>query len=508
MILPMPARGTAIAVFAVAILAIIAATISVARGVEADPDLHWQTWAGRRIIEQHAIPRQDDLSFTAAGRPWIYHSWLSAVVLGGAYKLAGGAGLAIYRLVVFAAIGAALLRLLLNRCGHLLVSTVGLLIAAPFLGVFINVRGHAFTWLLVAIVILIFDAVRPGRSWPLWLLPPLMAVWVNLHGGFVLGLIVITAAVVETLCGLNCTADPALRRRRGLLTTILLLTWTATLANPWGTQLYAYVWREGWAPHYSISEWQPISRSQVPYYAVCVAAASLAALVTRRARPLDLTVFVLLAAETLRHARFFPALVIASELVFASAIGTTWRQSTTAGPLAILARPWLAAAACLLALVPVAARWLRDPPHLRVTLSPSRFPIDACRFIQSQRIGPNLANDYNWGGYAIWHLHPNQRVAIDGRYLTVYPVDFVERYLRAYTDGTLPQFLAPHPVDAWLVESDGPTAAALRRDSSWREIYRDRLAAVFESSAAARAHGRSDTRMGPDQVPTIPACFP
>src|SRR5262245_44647912 len=100
----MPRCGRNSAMLAVATLAVGSSVIPITRDITADPDLYWHVWAGQRIIEQRSIPRQDSLTFTAAGRPWVYHSWLGAVALGGLYEFAGGTGLAVYRLVMFAAV--------------------------------------------------------------------------------------------------------------------------------------------------------------------------------------------------------------------------------------------------------------------------------------------------------------------------------------------------------------------------------------------------------------------
>jgi hypothetical protein len=97
---------------------------------------------------------------------------------------------------------------------------------------------------------------------------------------------------------------------------------------------------------------------------------------------------------------------------------------------------------------------------------------------------------------------------MDGRHITVYPVDFVEQYLTAYDDGTLPQLLAAFRVDAWLVGSDGPTPAALRRDPNWQEVYRDARAAIFVPAAVAQARGLTRPVLGPDVIDETALRFP
>jgi len=56
-------------------------------------DLWWHLKAGELIVQTGRVPRCDPFSFTAAGRPWTYHSWLAGVVLYLVHAAGGAAGL-------------------------------------------------------------------------------------------------------------------------------------------------------------------------------------------------------------------------------------------------------------------------------------------------------------------------------------------------------------------------------------------------------------------------------
>ena len=78
---------------------------------------------------------------------------------------------------------------------------------------------------------------RDGQRWRLWCFPPVMALWVNLHGGFFGGLILLGTAVGVTWL---------FPRNRGLvrpryLTLALAASCLATLCTPWGLQLYSHI---------------------------------------------------------------------------------------------------------------------------------------------------------------------------------------------------------------------------------------------------------------------------
>src|SRR4029450_11039864 len=48
---------------------------------------------------------------------------------------------------------------------------------------FFDIRPHIATLLFVAVILLLHD-----RTWAPWLWPPLIALWANVHGGFVFGI--------------------------------------------------------------------------------------------------------------------------------------------------------------------------------------------------------------------------------------------------------------------------------------------------------------------------------
>ena len=60
-------------------------------------DLWWHLKAGALVLQERAVPTADPFSFTAAGRPWVYHSWLSGVILTLVWRAGDVAGLTLLR---------------------------------------------------------------------------------------------------------------------------------------------------------------------------------------------------------------------------------------------------------------------------------------------------------------------------------------------------------------------------------------------------------------------------
>ncbi len=220
-----------------------------------DPDLWWHLRTGQWIVDTGHVPHSDPFSFTRAGHTWVAHEWLSEVVF---YELWKHGGAAV--LIVFSAIiTTAGFMLLYWRCpvrGHwaAAVITLGALVAAPAWGV----RPQMFTFTLASLLLWLLER---GENRPrlLFWIPPLFLLWLNLHGGFALGPVLLLAygagVILETAFGNTPwpEARPILLRVSLLLVACLLLV----PLNPSGTQLYRYPFdtlRSPWMRAF-IGEW-------------------------------------------------------------------------------------------------------------------------------------------------------------------------------------------------------------------------------------------------------------
>ena len=158
-----------------------------------DPDYWWHLRAGQLIVDNGAVPTTDPFSFTAEGKPWVAHEWLSEVVIYGVQS-AGGYGLA---LLLFAAIALGTLLLTYRASLWLGASRKAAVLLFVWAGVmtvpYWTVRPQVFTWFLFAAFITVCLQHRAGEKNRLWLLPPLMVLWANLHLGYAFGLAVLGA---------------------------------------------------------------------------------------------------------------------------------------------------------------------------------------------------------------------------------------------------------------------------------------------------------------------------
>jgi hypothetical protein len=171
----------------------ILAVFTMAVRVSVDSDTWWHLRAGKTILDQGAILDHDLFSLTRQGESWEYPGWLAEIAIYGAFNLFGFPGL---NLLTALAVTAAFIMLWFALEGRLLLRSAVLLLAAITSAVFWSARPQIFSLTLSAAYLLILEREQRSAGRLLWLLPPLMALWVNLHGGFAIGFILIALYLI------------------------------------------------------------------------------------------------------------------------------------------------------------------------------------------------------------------------------------------------------------------------------------------------------------------------
>jgi len=254
----------------VALLGLLAFTALSVR-LLGDAGIGWHIRTGQMILATHAVPRVDPFSTTSsslsAGPPWYAWEWLYDVIAGWLDAAAGLNGVVLFTALIIAGLFAWTFRLLLRRGTNVLVALVLMLLAASAAMIHFQARPHVVSWLFTAVWFWILESAekRAGphsdsylgdsdsqRSWPLWVLPLLMVVWVNLHGGFLIGFALLAiywiGAVWQWFGIKGDRFEDVLRkiragRRIRALAVAGIVSAAATLVNPYGYKLHIHIYR-------------------------------------------------------------------------------------------------------------------------------------------------------------------------------------------------------------------------------------------------------------------------
>jgi hypothetical protein len=458
-----------------------------------DPDFWWHLRAGQHIFETGMVPHTDIFSFTFAGREWVAHEWLSELLIYVMFRWLGWGGL----VVSFALLVTAAFAISYAQCerqtDNPVISWAAVMLGAAATAPVWGVRPQMFSLLLATLYLTILGSYlrQKGRRL-LWLLPPLMLLWVNLHAGYVLGLVLITLAICgATLDGLFENGPRAeIWRRVAPLALILIACVLVVPLNPNGVRMFSYPFETlaSSAMHEHIEEWFSPNFHQtrfLPLAALMFATFVMLALSPKRARLSELLMLSATGYAVLRSGRHLPIFVFAAVPLLAEH-ASLWLGSRRFVPSLSGAperTPSTRQAVLRVALVCVALLIgmlnVRQVVARQATTEAERFPASAVEFIRAENPPGAIFNWYDWGGYLIWKLYPERRVYIDGR-ADVYGDAFIEEFLRASKgEGDWREPLSRFDVRTVIVKPDSPLASLLLKEEGWSKAFEDGQAVVL-----------------------------
>lgn len=461
-----------------------------------DPDLWGHVRFGLDIIEARGIVRTDPYSYLSEPGTWINHEWLAEVIMAAAWRALGARGLVLLKVVVSLAALAAVYRAARVTGAGVVGASVSTLVGGVLLRArgLVTVRPHMFTILGFALVLLVLVCYERRRRPRLLLsLPPLFAVWVNMHGGFLAGLACLLIWAAARALGSiprrspRDGAQPAVAIELGCCVLCIL----ATLANPYGLQHWAFLLRTATVPRPEITEWRSIADHLSVMVFYLMAAASGAYLLYRASRPRStgLTVlYAVLALAPLVAVRHIDLMALALAVV-ALPRARAWRRleqavGGTAPRPAVGYLPWLLP----LGLVTIAVLRLSsvrlEPPAGR------QLPAGAVAWLGEHVAEANLVTPFNWGEYVLWHLGPDIKVSMDGRRETVYAEEIYQQYLAfSHGRGRWDELIDAYPTDLVLTTVGSPGDNLMALKPGWVSVYEDELSAIYAPASSALSSG-------------------
>ena len=498
-------------------LALFIPVFAVLSATAADPDLWGHVRFGSDIVAARAIPEYDAYSFTS-DRVWVNHEWLSEVIFYAAYAAGGNTGLIALRLAILA-----LTLLIIARAldrAELPAIARDLLLVFAVVGTMATtgtVRPQlfsllAFTWLLWRLR----ESERCG--WHALLLVPLvMAIWANLHGGWLVGLGALGLWTMATIARRGSSANSNAPSRPQLVA-ILAASAFATALNPYGAGLWRFLGETVSVTRADIVEWRPITTAPPAEIGIWIVTCVAAALAIAKARqrlvsPGAFAVVMLLALGSLRVRRLDAFLVLAVVILAGPALVAAFGRRARglkppryAGPVERTlqrARPpaWVIVALVLAAVI-VDGRMRPSGRFGCIDTSDPRLPDgQAAAFIRANAVSGRMLTWFDWGEYAIWHFSPRVQVSMDGRRETVYSDSLIRAHLGFYFDdpGGLVLVKQLNPGYIWL-PADLPAVRVLEAEG-WRRVFGGQRSVLFQRSGSGRQTATQ---------PTAPVnrCFP
>ena len=458
----------------------------------ADGDTGYHIRTGEYIIQNWTVPTHDLFSYLAPPPAWTAHEWLSEVIMAVIYRASGLTGIVICFSFFLAVTHVWLYRSLKNTCRDIVLVIGITAVAVATSSTHWLARPHIFSLALTLVWYQALDDYQVSHRNTLIYLPPLMLLWVNLHGGFVIGLLLLVIYAcgnfLRALTAPPSIAEQSFAKGKQLALSAVLCT-AVTAINPQGYDILLYPFKvtadrvlmDGVAEFLS-----PNFHQALPFkYMLLILIASLA---WSRARlhPIEVGLIVLftyMALYSVRYVSLFAIIVSRPLLRMLESVFSRMppqflhvykrRLHNLAALEASMSHyVWPAIAVSMtVALAHVGI--------IHFEFSKTRFPVAAVEFLKREAITGNIFNLDEFGDYMIFAAWPQYRVFIDGR-SDMYGASRIKDY-RKIADGQ-PEWqetIDKYDISWVFFDPRSPIAAILKSQNNWSLIYSDEVASIF-----------------------------
>lgn len=480
-----------------------------------DAGIGWHIRAGQEILATHTIPRVDSFSSTMGGKPWFAWEWLYDLLVGQLEASLGLNGVVWFTAIVIAAVFSWTYRLLILRGTNVLVALVLVLLAVSASMIHFLARPHVVSWLFALAWFWILESSerewfdgrdRQNSGW-LWALPLLMLVWVNMHGGFLVGFVLLgifwAGAMWNWFRAKQIRIEElfpriAAGKRARALAGAGLLSLAASLVNPFGWRLHAHIYsylsNRFLMDH--IDEFRsPDFHGVAQRCFLILLLITLAALVARgrQLRMSEIMTVLFAVYSGLYASRNIPVSSVLLVMVVGTRLspvlsqpspGPGFFQRMAAVESALRGHVWPILIVVLTFWIAGAGGKLASSLGMDAHFDAKRMPVEAVNYLKNHEIkGPVLSPDY-WGGYLIYRLYPATRVVVDDRH-DLYGEQFFKSYLKMIRgEPEFEEFLAGRDIGCILLPREAPLATILLESRRWRAIYVDDTAITLVGTSA------------------------
>lgn len=446
-----------------------------------DPDMWWHLKTGEIIWATHSIPTTDLFSYTTNHHAWVPHEWLSQIVMYGAYRWAGYSGLMLWLCVFTALLLIASYILCSLYSGNSKTAFIGALTVWFFATVGLAVRPQVIGYLFLIVELLLVQLARTRSPRWFYCLPPLFAVWVNCHGSFFLGILILGVLLFCSFfnfeVGLLASKRWDRPQRRALIVA-LMISIAALVLNPDGVNQLLYPLKV--MAHLplnlsQVDEWKPLELTSERGFGLLIVMASIFLIPIVRRSELLWHELLLLAVGTdlaIGHQRMLFVFGILAAPILSRLIAPLWDNYDAERDLPV--------ANGVLILLSVALIFISFPSRANLTRQvDENNPVKAVEFIKAHHLSGNMLNAYRYGGYLIWAA-PEHPVFVDGRGDVFEWVGVLDDFGRWALIETNPNDLLNRwNISFCLLEKNSLIAHVMPLLPGWKLVYSDNLSVIF-----------------------------
>ena len=473
-------------------------SISQGMGLLGDCDTGYHIRAGEWILAHHSVPHHDMFSFLSPPLPWTAHEWLSEIIMALIHRAFGLTGLVIFFSGILALVSLLLFRMLRKEGNNIILAVFMVLLATVSSQIHWLARPHVFSLLFILVWYWILEEYRLHGKNRLYLLPPIMLLWVNLHGGFLAGFMLLGIYLVGELP--DCFSQDGekrttARQRLKALSITTAICVPVSCINPYGFHILLFPFNlvSNKLIMDNVTEFlSPNFHEPSPFKYLILGLVTILALSRERLRLVEILLLLVFLNMSLYSVRYIPLFALISAPIFLRQADKLLADSR--GKLSGIFSKKAANIAEIDAssggiLWPIAAfvtvAWLVASGNILYGFDPKVKPVAAVNFIEKAHIPGNMYNNDEFGDYVIYAAWPRYKVFFDGR-SDMYGSGRLKEYMQImnFEDGW-EKTLEKYRINWIFFDTNSRFTRFLMERKDWVLIYQDKVASIFMKNIAS-----------------------
>jgi len=463
-------------------------------------DFWWHITIGREILATGKIPTTDIYSYTAAGQPYASYQmfWLMEIILYGIYKLGGPAlVIFIHSLMISAAYGV-IFWLCKRASNSWRIGAFSVLFAAALGLNDWNVRPQGITFLLASLFLLAIYQYRKRRHWG-WLvvLPLGMLIWVNSHGTFLIGLVLVGIWLGQEIWEVIRARQSGAGAMtvKGLYVPVIatIITILACLLNPRGLGIINYLTTltGNSVVQNLVTEWAPPTFNTLMgalFFFGLLGCAILLALSPTRPNFYQIFVFLVFGLLSLKTSRGIVWFGLVMAPIVGEHISSITKSLSRANqqPVNSAGSKYLNAifAIVIIGMGVISLPWFKSSlplPQMKAGLISSETPVKATEVLLEQHPPGRVFNAISFGSYLIWAAYPQYQVFVDSRIELFSEKVWLDYLNISNANGDWEQLLQDYGASTLMLSpsEQSELILVLNASTSWHQIYQDQVAYIY-----------------------------
>jgi hypothetical protein len=459
-----------------------------------DCDTAYHIKAGEYILENLSIPKHDMFSFHSPPPEWVAHEWLSEVIMAIIHNAFGLTGIVIFFSFLVSLVYYLLFKILRSLNYNIFIVTAILILVCTSSQLHWLARPHIFSMLFTLIWYYLLDTYQSVHRNYLGLQIPLMLIWVNMHGGFIIGFILngiyLSASIVHFI--IYKATDRNLYMKRALVFSLITgACLFVSIINPYGYKILIFPFKlvaeRFYADHISEFFSPNFHYSFVlPFEFMILLTFVIFSISKKRLNLIEIVLMLMFAHMALFSVRYIPLFSIIAAPILTKQIDLILethdgkftnafkKKALSFSETDASAKGYFWPAMAIFLVILLAAKG-----SFTHSFDDKKKPIAAAEFLEQEFIKGNMFNEYEFGDYIIYRNFPKYKVFIDGR-SDMYGVELFKEYYKVRNFETgWEEIIEKHKINWIIFNSKSKFSRYLIQNKDWNLIYSDQVANIF-----------------------------